>query len=169
MRLRLSCETCEKYGADVGEVNDTKSQLRAQLRRWRRELRADDVERRSEMICRALIEVAQEQDPAVVMVFDSVKGEPLLDTFCDWIRAKGLAIVVPEDEPDPEVPDLIVVPGLAFTAAGHRLGQGGGWYDRFLPNINGRAKTVGVCFSEQVVEVLPQESHDVVVHQVISA
>jgi len=121
------------------------------------------------MICRALIEVAQEQDPAVVMVFDSVKGEPLLDTFCDWLRAKGLAIVVPEDEPDPEVPDLIVVPGLAFTAAGHRLGQGGGWYDRFLPNINGRAKTVGVCFSEQVVEVLPQESHDVVVHQVISA
>lgn len=169
MRLWLSCERCGKYGADVSEVNDKKSQLRAQLRRWRRELMADDVERRSELICSALIELVQEQNPAVVMVFDSVKGEPVLDRFCDWLTANGVAVVVPEDEPDPKVPDLIVVPGVAFTAAGHRLGQGGGWYDRFLPNINDRAKTVGVCFSEQVLEALPQESHDVVVQQVISA
>ncbi len=113
--------------------------------------------------------MATQLHPEVVMLFDPIKGEPVLDTFREWLTANSVAVVVPEDEPDPQVPDLVVVPGVAFTSIGHRLGQGGGWYDRFLPNINNQAATVGVCFAEQVVDDLPQEPHDIVVHHVISA
>jgi 5-formyltetrahydrofolate cyclo-ligase len=61
---------------------------------------------------------------------------------------------------------LIIVPALAFDRRGHRLGYGKGFYDRFLDSFE--ATTVGVCFSEFLVDVLPSESHDRVVNQVVT-
>lgn len=72
------------------------------------------------------------------------------------------------DVVDPETIDLVIVPGLAFTAAGGRLGQGGGHYDRFLPTLRHDCATVGVCFAEQLVDHLPDEDHDHAVQQVIT-
>lgn len=55
--------------------------------------------------------------------------------------------------------ELIVVPGVAFDFAGHRLGYGKGYYDRFLRE--GRGRLVGLCFDFQLVAKLPAEVHDV--------
>jgi 5-formyltetrahydrofolate cyclo-ligase len=57
--------------------------------------------------------------------------------------------------------DLVIVPGLGFTASGFRIGRGMGFYDRFLaqPDFLGRA--CGLAFEEQVVETLPVLDHDV--------
>jgi 5-formyltetrahydrofolate cyclo-ligase len=57
--------------------------------------------------------------------------------------------------------DLIVVPGLAFTIEGSRLGRGAGFYDRFLSTIPATTVKIGVCFEFQRVSQVPQESHDV--------
>ena len=57
--------------------------------------------------------------------------------------------------------DVVVVPGLAFTADGRRLGQGGGHYDRFLPRLRAGCVTIGAAFAEQLVDDLPTEPHDV--------
>ena len=59
----------------------------------------------------------------------------------------------------------MLVPGLAFTGDGVRLGHGGGYYDRLLERC--RCTTVGVCFAEQIVDVLPVQSHDVKVGRVL--
>jgi 5-formyltetrahydrofolate cyclo-ligase len=61
--------------------------------------------------------------------------------------------------------DAVLVPGRAFDGAGHRLGRGGGHYDRLLARLraDARARTVGVAFSEQVVPRVPAEAHDRVV------
>lgn len=56
--------------------------------------------------------------------------------------------------------DVIVVPGVAFTLDGHRLGYGGGYYDRFLSQLTNRPLLVGVCFNKQIVSSIPVESHD---------
>ena len=61
---------------------------------------------------------------------------------------------------DPETIDLVIVPGLAFTTAGARLGRGGGHYDRFLPTLRRGCSVVGVCFAEQLLDELPCEPHD---------
>jgi 5-formyltetrahydrofolate cyclo-ligase len=68
-------------------------------------------------------------------------------------------------EPDPACPvidpgslDLILVPGLAFDRRGFRLGLGGGFYDRFLPQVS--APTVGIVCSALIVETVPVEPHD---------
>lgn len=62
--------------------------------------------------------------------------------------------------------DIALVPGLAFTAEGRRLGQGGGFYDRLLPMLGGTSW--GVAFSVQVVDAVPTEPHDRAVDRVIS-
>jgi 5-formyltetrahydrofolate cyclo-ligase len=80
-------------------------------------------------------------------------------------RAEGELVAHPFGflEPDPTqakvcVPDLILVPGLAFDRYNFRLGYGKGYYDRYLPTI--AAPSWGVCFSEQLTAALPTDPWD---------
>jgi 5-formyltetrahydrofolate cyclo-ligase len=56
--------------------------------------------------------------------------------------------------------DLVVVPGLGFTAAGHRIGRGMGFYDRFLAQPDFLGVSCGLGFQEQIIEQLPVLDHD---------
>ena len=56
--------------------------------------------------------------------------------------------------------DLVVVPGVAFSSDGKRLGRGKSFYDRFLPLVP-RATFVGVCYPCQVVEQIPADPWDI--------
>lgn len=58
----------------------------------------------------------------------------------------------------PEELDLVLVPGTAFDVRGGRIGQGGGYYDRFLPRT--RAYRIGVCHDFALLERLPLQAHD---------
>ena len=60
----------------------------------------------------------------------------------------------------PQELDLVLVPGLAFTEAGTRLGYGGGYYDRFLPLCT-RARVAAAAFAEQMLPHVPTDEHDV--------
>ena len=55
--------------------------------------------------------------------------------------------------------DLVLVPGVAFTRRGARLGRGGGLYDRLLANA-GEAISIGLAFDIQLVDEIPAEPHD---------
>lgn len=56
--------------------------------------------------------------------------------------------------------DFILLPGIAFTRNGERLGYGGGYYDRLLARLPDRPALVAGAFALQVVESLPQEVTD---------
>lgn len=72
------------------------------------------------------------------------------------------------DEPCPaETIDLMVVPAIAFTRKGERLGRGKGFYDCYLSREGFRAYTVGVCYSHQLLDSLPTEPHDCCVDEVV--
>ncbi|MDQ8189706.1 5-formyltetrahydrofolate cyclo-ligase [Roseibacillus persicicus] len=60
---------------------------------------------------------------------------------------------------DPDVLDLILVPGLAFDLRGNRLGHGAGYYDRFLSLIP-TIPTIGVTYGSQLLPEVPTEPHD---------
>jgi len=57
--------------------------------------------------------------------------------------------------------DLVIVPGVGFTANGHRIGRGMGFYDRFLAQPEFLGVSCGLGFEEQIVEQLPVLDHDV--------
>jgi len=66
----------------------------------------------------------------------------------------------------PRRDDLMIVPGLAFTAEGLRLGQGGGYYDRFMDKYP--CITVGLCRNAFLLKELPTEWNDLPVDYVIT-
>ncbi len=57
--------------------------------------------------------------------------------------------------------DLVLVPGLAFDPRGHRLGRGGGFYDRFLADPALKATTCGIGFDLQLVDSVPVTPLDI--------
>lgn len=69
--------------------------------------------------------------------------------------------------------DLLVVPGVAFTSNGDRLGHGAGFYDNFLSEYRTRfaelPTTAGICFSEQLVDFIPMEPHDFRMDMILSS
>ena len=66
--------------------------------------------------------------------------------------------------------DLIVIPALAASADGTRLGQGGGWYDRALMHRSPGVPVVAVVFDDEVLEpgIIPAEPHDVPVDAIVT-
>jgi 5-formyltetrahydrofolate cyclo-ligase len=100
------------------------------------------------------------------------KGEALsfhLVTALSQLLPGRFGIREPSEGPTVERLDLIVVPGLAFTADGNRLGQGAGFYDRFLSTVPPATAKIGVCFAFQLVAEIPLESHDTRVDVVVYA
>lgn len=48
--------------------------------------------------------------------------------------------------------DIVVLPGLGFDKKGNRIGYGKGYYDKFLNSLNYKPLTVGLCYSQQIIE-----------------
>lgn len=76
---------------------------------------------------------------------------------------------IPEPVADTPVADdetaLVLMPGLAFTPEGGRLGYGGGFYDRFLAREP--HPTLALCYDFQMVPRLPSQAHDIPVDAVL--
>ena len=66
--------------------------------------------------------------------------------------------------------DLIIIPALAASADGTRLGQGGGWYDRALMHRTPGVPVVAAIFDDEVLEagVIPAECHDVPIDAIVT-
>ena len=64
--------------------------------------------------------------------------------------------------------DLVVVPALAVSAQGQRLGYGSGFYDATLPDVCPPAQALAVAFDFQLIGELPSEEHDFKVHTIIT-
>lgn len=149
---------------------------------------------RSVQLWAKVAEMDEYRRASSVMAFVGFKGEPETDPLFARLAVDGKRLLLPRVEPsgivvadgstpwmaskfgvqEPTGPalgvdviDLVIVPGLAFTPAGDRLGYGQGYYDRLLPTV--AAPTVGVCFEDQLVDEMPVAAHDVRVGAVVSA
>ena len=102
-----------------------------------------------------------------------VYGDDMKFIYLDDLSqvAKGYA-GIPEPVADgPVARDetaLVLMPGLAFDRVGHRIGYGGGFYDKFLAR-EPHHPTVALCYDFQVIERLETEEFDIPVDQVIWA
>ena len=85
------------------------------------------------------------------------------------LRRGPMSILEPAeaDIVKPSDVEVWIVPGLAFTKDGKRLGYGGGWYDRFLASAPKGAVKIGVAYSFQIVDDLPAEPHDIQLTDVV--
>ena len=117
---------------------------------------------------------------ALLPVLLDEAGAPLAEPRWGLWEA-GRALVTlgrPPAQPDGEAQgaeslkeaDLIVIPALAASADGTRLGQGGGWYDRALTHRSPGIPVVAVIFDDEVLEprIIPAEPHDVPVDAIVT-
>jgi 5-formyltetrahydrofolate cyclo-ligase len=56
---------------------------------------------------------------------------------------------------------LFIVPGLAFTCKGERLGRGRGYYDRYLSALAPLPPCIGWCLPHRLLDAIPTEAHDI--------
>ena len=96
----------------------------------------------------------------IVLPVTPARGNPL--SFRHWrpgdvLVRERFGTVRPLGEP--MVPDLLLVPLLAFDARGRRLGYGGGFYDRTLAGLPGRV-AIGCAFAVQRVDCVAADVHD---------
>lgn len=80
-------------------------------------------------------------------------GDPLLEG--------PMRVLEPLPESPIRVPDIVIVPLLAFDGEGYRLGYGGGFYDRTLAALGPAITAIGIGFEAQRLALLPREPNDV--------
>jgi 5-formyltetrahydrofolate cyclo-ligase len=158
-----------------GDDSASKETLRAQMREYLRALTLDDRALRSRVICERVAELPVWKAARVATLFEPMNSEPQITTLIEELRRRGseIIIILPSAREHDDVPiispiDLVLVPGLAFTRDGGRLGRGRGFFDRFLAHRTPRAAKIGVCFNFQILPSLPLEAHDVKVGLVVS-
>ena len=156
---------------------------------------AADKELSSALMRAALWRCIDACDAGVVAMFSPLPDEPQIWPLVDEL-SKTKTVVLPRVEGDvmsfyhyepgmlskgsfgimepvlceaiePSEIDLMVVPGVAFTADGYRMGRGKGYYDKYMSSDGFRAMKLGVCYSCQLVDELPVEPHDVRMDKVI--
>lgn len=168
-----------------------KAALRRRMRARREALATTEAgERLAELAWRALLEQAG-ADGAVAgywPIHHEIDPRPLMKRLADHGVTLALPVVTARNQPlmfrrwrpgDPLIkgafgvpvppedaptlrPAVVLVPLLAFSRAGHRLGYGGGFYDRTLADLraSGRVLAVGLAHAEQELEELPVTPDD---------
>src|SRR5690606_38198881 len=72
-------------------------------------------------------------------------------------------------EKSTEMPSIVIVPGLAFTAKGERLGYGGGYYDRYYSTVKHLPiKWLGIGYDIQITDSLPMQDNDIWLTHVVT-
>jgi 5-formyltetrahydrofolate cyclo-ligase len=169
---------------------DAKAALRAEARRFREAIdptaRLRAADRVAERVQAVLADIppgivagyaaiGSELDPEPAMVRLATGGwrlalpvmagrsEPLV--FRAWtigapLQVRQWGIREPGIEAEVVVPDVLLVPLLAFDRAGHRLGYGGGYYDRTLAALAPAVRTIGLAFREQCIDAVPALAYD---------
>lgn len=175
-----------------------KKALRAEIRAKKRAMTAQEIEKKSAALAKAFYETAEYKNAKTIYGYLPYNQEVRTTQMLAHALADGKQVAVPKvygDEmkfillsdlgqvakgyagiPEPIADDpvaadptaLVLMPGLAFDPEGHRLGYGGGFYDKFLaaePNH----PTLALCYDFQMLPHLDTESYDIPVDRVLWA
>lgn len=175
-----------------------KKELRAQIKAAKKAMTLQQIESLSRDLCKQFLETDAYRNAKTVYGYLPYNQEVRTWFLLEQALKDGKKVAVPkvyEDEmrfiylddlnavsegyagiPEPVADEpvahdptaLVLMPGLAFDRAGHRIGYGGGFYDRFL-EAEPNHPTVALCYHFQMIDHLDAEEHDVPVDEVLWA
>lgn len=155
----------------------------------------DDYYKKSEVICKKILLHPKFKNADVIYGYENIHNEVSLYTLQKEILRRGKVLALPRiddgvmnfyvirDFDDLECgyygiyepkstcnsapnPDIVLVPGVAFTKGRYRLGYGGGFYDSFLSVTD--TYSIGVAYDFQIIDDLPIEEHDIKLDEIIT-
>lgn len=165
---------------------------KAILRKWIKEERKKlDIEKISQKLCKKLVETKEFQNAKNIMFYypldfeinlleitndktknfylPKINGKELL--CCPYLESEELCLSCFKTKEPSTLPinknliDLVIVPVLAVDKNNYRLGYGGGFYDRFLSDIN--VHKIACLPKEFVLETVFPEKHDIKIDKII--
>ena len=172
-----------------------KQELRAVIRKEKLAMAPQDHQRRSEALCRLVLQSPVYRQAKTLYGYIPFNREVQILPLLEQALADGKQVALPKcrgsemtfiltddlsklrltgrgvPEPESDGPvatdpqGLVIVPGLVFDPNGHRIGYGGGYYDRFLA-AHPLHTTIALCFDFQMVPCIPAEPHDIPVDTV---
>ena len=175
-----------------------KKELRRMIREKKRAMTPEEIAARSEQLGILLTRSEAYQNAATIYGYlpynQEVRTVPMLEQALrdgkrvavpkcygdemKFIFMEDLSLVekgyagIPEPIADGPVADdktaLVLMPGLAFDPEGHRIGYGGGFYDKFL-EAEPNHPTLALCYEFQMLPHLDTEAHDIPVDYVLWA
>lgn len=175
-----------------------KQELRKAIRARKRAMTGEEIQTRSAALCRKFLQTEEYRRARTLYGYLPYNQEVRTEAILEQAMADGKKVAVPKvygDEmkfiyledltqvekgysgiPEPiadhpvaeDESALVLMPGLAFDPQGHRIGYGGGFYDKFLSREPNHP-TVALCYEFQVVEKLETEKFDIPVDTVIWA
>jgi 5-formyltetrahydrofolate cyclo-ligase len=175
-------------------VND-KIQLRAKLRERYKQLSREEITEIDKKLIAQLDEHPVFKEAKRIFIYASVANEINTLDLIECLYKNGRVVALPKCEPmgemkffkyngrlsegcyripepvsdvilEPGSEDVLIVPGLAFDTMGYRMGQGGGYYDRYLSKHH--CVTIGVCREQFILNHIPKEWNDLPVDYVIT-
>ena len=175
-----------------------KKALRAEIRAQKRAMTAQEIEEKSAALAEAFYKTAEYKNAKTIYGYLPYNQEVRTTQMLAHALVDGKQVAVPKvygDEmkfillsdlsqvakgyagiPEPiadgpvaaDPTALVLMPGLAFDPEGHRLGYGGGFYDKFLA-AEPDHPTLALCYDFQMLPHLDTESHDIPVDRVLWA
>lgn len=163
-------------------MNQSKNELRQQLMKARLAMSPNDHKQKSNAIRSILKEAINWSNVKTVHCFEPIAelNEVDIQGFLGEIyhmytsRRTGIKpennwsiVSLAGNDPIPENFDVIVVPMLGFNKSLHRIGYGGGYYDKLL-STQPEAHKIGVCFEQGRVDTIQVEPHDIPLDVIIT-
>ena len=177
------------HGGEKGTTEEEKKRLRASMKKRRADNENRDV--KETLMVERFYSLGYAEGTRF-FVYRSYSSEARTDLLISRLQADGKKVYCPRVEGDKMVAvlskeeyaispkgirepigesyegdfDAVILPLLAVDKRGNRLGYGGGYYDRFLKDKQG--KKIAFCYDFQVVDKLPKEEWDVPVDEIIT-
>ena len=133
------------------------------------------IEKHKEVDSKLIIQIVQGKDKNVILPklnLESKTIDSFLLTDSTPMKTNHLGISEPFNgiQINNNQIDLVFAPLLAFDNFGHRVGYGGGYYDRYLSKVQSKLKIIkiGVGFSFQKIKNIPINKHDVKLDYIIT-
>ena len=157
-----------------------KTKFRLEMRETRDAISGQAMVQKNDEICRAILSLPEFRTADQIVSYVAFGSEVNPETAMHAAAAEGKRVMIPDHfglievtgvfakRADAEDVDFVLIPGLAFDENGHRLGYGGGWYDRFSSKLHRGVKLAGLAYEEQVVRSLPAEPHDLLLDIIIT-
>ncbi len=182
---------------DISETKNIKAVLRKEMKERLKGLSEGRKRELDEALCRRLLSLPEFSAPCTVYAYASLSWEPDTWEILKALLSRGFRLALPRVEgremrfyfvpdlkelsqsfmkiwepkadavpaDDPEA--LVLVPGMAFSREGARLGKGGGFYDRFLA-AEPDHKTIALAYGFQLMEQIPTGVYDRPVDQIVT-
>lgn len=181
----------------MGETAIRKKEIRKEILAKRRAMPAEQVSELSEKICERVRSTDLYREAASLCVYMPINNEVEADRLIGPALEDGKKVYIPkvtgdemvfnaydeekmiedgpfhiresesEDVLEPDERTLIIMPGSVFDPQRHRIGYGGGYYDKYLSRYPA-CRTIAVCFDFQIVDELPAEAHDMLPEMIVS-